>query len=322
MTKQWRVGLLMAAMALAAPAWADDSKAAANPDPWEGFNRKMYGFNDALDTHALRPVASFYRRVTPGFIVEGVSNFFSNLGEPVTVINQLLQGKVRNAVSDTGRFLLNSTVGVLGLFDVAGRAQIPHHKEDFGQTLGVWGAGPGPYLVLPFLGPSTVRDLSGRGVDYADNPIGYQYSFKTHVVLFALEGVSDRAALIPMEGVIQGDKYLFVRDLYLQHRDFEIHDGKVKDSFLDDSDDDSSDGTATPATPQGAAPSPAAPAPAPGADAAPAMTAPQASTATGTDSPVATLTASDAAAVPTTQTALEPAITDKPESKPDAPVTH
>jgi phospholipid-binding lipoprotein MlaA len=287
MTRQWRVGLLVAAMAVAVPAWAGDSgQAAKSPDPWEGFNRKMFSFNDAVDRHALKPVAQFYRKVTPDFVMEGVSNFFSNLGEPLTVVNLLFQGKVKSAVNDTGRFLLNTTVGVLGLFDVASHARIEHHKEDFGQTLGVWGVKPGPYLVIPFLGPSSMRDLSGRGVDYFDNPASYHISLTTRVVLYGAEGVSDRAALIPMEGIIQGDKYLFVRDLYLQHREFEVQDGKVTDSFLDDdSSDEDSSGSTTPAAPAPApaappapsAPQGAAPVPAPGADAAPATVPPQAS---------------------------------------------
>lgn len=243
----WQRSLLSIVLVAGIPAWADDAQT-KNPDPYEHFNRKVYRFNDAADRYAVKPAAKAYRNVTPQFVRDGISNFFDNLSDPLTALNQVMQGKFKNAASDTGRFLVNSTVGVLGLFDVASKIPLPHHKEDFGQTLGVWGVGPGPYLMLPFLGPSTVRDLSGRGVDTVINPRRYFMKTKTDILLLAAEGLNTRAELIPVEGIVQGDKYLFIRDLYLQKREFDIHDGNVSDPFLDDNDDsDSSGGAAKPA---------------------------------------------------------------------------
>ena len=247
MRKIWQGGVLAAMLLAAVPAAWADSPQASNPDPWEGFNRKVFHFNDRLDTKIVKPAATFYRRITPQFVMDGIGNFFVNLSTPVTVANDLFQGHVRHAISDTGRFVLNTTVGIGGLFDVASRAKLPSRHKDFGMTLAVWGSGPGPYVMLPFFGPSTVRDLGGRMVDWVDNPVTVNMSTNSTILLKGADSFNQRAALIPMEGIVQGDKYLFVRDLYLQHRDFEIHDGRVEsDPFLDDSSDDSgSDATVT-----------------------------------------------------------------------------
>jgi phospholipid-binding lipoprotein MlaA len=262
--------------------------APANPDPWEGFNRVIYRFNDSADRYVLKPVAKGYRAVLPAPVRRGVTNFFSNLREPITVLNDVLQGKVQQAGGDTARFLINSTVGVAGLFDVAVHAQLPHHDEDFGQTLGKWGVKPGPYLVLPFFGPSDVRDTAGLGVDYYSNPRRYYLETDVDWGLWALDGVNSRANLLDAESIIQGDRYLFLRDLYLQHRDYEVKDGKVDDPFLDDS-DDGSDGTDAVTPPAAEAAPDAVPAPEPAAapapDSAPATTAPEGTPAASPEAP-------------------------------------
>lgn len=208
---------------------------ANNPDPWESFNRKVYAFNKSVDTHAFRPLASGYRKVTPQVIDDALTRFFQNLKEPLTVVNDGLQGKGKQAAGDMARFLMN-TVTSLGFADLAARAGLDRHEEDFGQTLGKWGVRSGPYVVLPFLGPSDVRDGVMLPVDAVVNPRNLIHDTRTNVGLFVLEKVDMRADLIPLEKVIEGDEYLLIRDFYLQRRDFLVHDGKIKDDFLDDPD--------------------------------------------------------------------------------------
>ena len=165
-----------------------------NPaDPWEGFNRKVFAFNDVLDRYALKPVARGYRFITPDPVETGVGNFFSNLGEPRTVLNSLLQGKVRNASIATSRFLINTTVGVGGLWDVASRMEITGQEEDFGQTLGAWGWEESRYLVLPLLGPSTLRDTGGLPADMYAYPTTYIDDDETRLGLTALRVIDTRA---------------------------------------------------------------------------------------------------------------------------------
>ena len=201
-----------------------------NPaDPWEGFNRKVFAFNDVLDRYALKPVARGYRFVTPDPVETGVGNFFSNLGEPRTVLNSLLQGKVRNASIATSRFLINTTVGVGGLWDVASRMEITGQEEDFGQTLGAWGWEESRYLVLPLLGPSTLRDTGGLPADMYAYPTTYIDDDETSLGLTALRVIDTRAGLLDQEALIQGDRYSFIRDAWLQQRRFEVSDGELGD---------------------------------------------------------------------------------------------
>lgn len=242
-------GLFLVSMALAFPAVAEDAAPAEgavgrtemvirapgeNPDPWEKFNRSVYRFNDTLDRYALRPVAKGYKKVTPAPVRTGVTNFFNNLRSPIVVLNDVLQGKVRQAGKDTARFVVNSTIGIVGLWDVAVHMNLPANEEDFGQTLGVWGMKPGPYVMLPFFGPSSVRDTIGFGVDTATNPRRYLMNTDADLLLTGLNAVNSRASLLDLESIVQGDRYLFIRDLYLQRREFSVHDGQVADPFLDD----------------------------------------------------------------------------------------
>nr|WP_231489538.1 VacJ family lipoprotein [Halomonas saliphila] len=198
-------------------------------DPWEGFNRRVFSFNEALDRAVLKPVARGYRTVTPEPVQTGVGNFFSNLGEIRTALNSLLQAKPANAGLSTSRFLINTTVGIGGLWDFATPMGITAEEEDFGQTLGVWGLGEGPYLVLPLLGPSTVRDTSGLPLDMYTYPLTYVEDDAVRYGLTALRIIDMRAGLLDQEELIRGDRYVFIRDAYLQRRRFEVSDGELGD---------------------------------------------------------------------------------------------
>lgn len=221
------------------PAFAAETAPAVNPDPLQRFNRGVFRFNDTLDRYVAKPVAKGYRKVTPRVVRTGISNFFVNLRMPVVMVNDLLQGKPRAASMDAGRFLMNSTWGLAGFIDVGSRMHIPLNDEDFGQTLGRWGVGPGPYVVLPFLGPSTFRDGSGLLVDAAVNPRNHISDNGTSVALAAVDLLNTRATLLEVEDIVQGDRYLFIRDLFLQRRAFLVQDGRVEsDPFLDDSEEE------------------------------------------------------------------------------------
>jgi len=233
--KPWIKPLLFAVCALpllAVAADDDASKPAPNPDPWESFNRKVFAFNDFADRWFLKPVAKGYDRVTPQFLESGIHNMFANLGEVSDVLNGLLQAKFKNSAESGGRLLLNSTVGLLGFFDVASKVGLQKHEEDFGQTLGHWGVKSGPYVVLPFLGPRTVRDSFGNIADVYTDPLPYVVDHvPTRNELIGLRIVDTRAQLLQAEELMSGDRYIFMRDAYLQRRQFLINDGRVQDTF-------------------------------------------------------------------------------------------
>ncbi len=209
-------------------------------DPFESFNRASFKVNEKLDEVLLKPVAQGYVAVTPVFVRAGVSNAFNNVGDVNTAFNNLLQGKVGNAFSDLGRVLVNSTLGVLGLWDVASPMGLEKHEEDFGQTLGKWGVASGPYLVLPLMGPSTLRDALGRPVDSA---LGYYRHIdhrRTANSLFVTEIISVRANLLNASDTLETaalDKYNFLRDAYLQRRLGKIYDGQAPQKKRDELDD-------------------------------------------------------------------------------------
>lgn len=212
-----------------------EALAADRNDPWEGFNRGVFRFNEQLDRYVGKPVARAYQAVMPTVLDDAVSRFFSNLYSPITIVNALLQGKPEVAAAQTSRFMFNSTGGLAGFFDIATPMGLPRVKEDFGQTLAVWGVPSGPYVMLPLLGPSTVRDTCGRGVDIGSDPRLYMND-NFGLSLTALDLVDTRADLLAAEKAIEGDRYQFIRDYYLQQRDFAIADGQVThDEFLDDS---------------------------------------------------------------------------------------
>ena len=200
-----------------------------NPrDPLEPVNRGIYQFNDAVDTMVLKPAAEVYRGVLPRFVRTGVSNFFSNINDVLVALNNLLQGKVTDAASDAGRVVVNTTVGLLGLIDVATQVGLEKHNEDFGQTLGRWGVGNGPYLVLPFLGPSNLRDAVGRVADYKTDPLTYVDPTRDRNLLIGLRLVNQRAELLQATSIFETaalDPYEFLRDADLQRRRNLIYDG-------------------------------------------------------------------------------------------------
>lgn len=201
------------------------------PDPWEGWNRKVYAFNDVADRYFLTPVAKSYQWVTPDLVEKGVGNVFSNLREINTILNDLLQFKFKQAASDTGRFVVNTTVGLAGIFDVASPMGLEKNNEDFGQTLGYWGVGAGPYLVVPLLGSYNLRDGLGSVVDVQTSYLGEIDHVPTRNQIWALSIIDNRARLFAAEELVTGDKYAFIRDAYLQRRRYLVKDGEVEDSF-------------------------------------------------------------------------------------------
>ncbi|HEY6483710.1 MAG TPA: VacJ family lipoprotein [Steroidobacteraceae bacterium] len=193
-------------------------------DPFERLNRATFRFNDVVDRHVTKPIAVGYVKVTPRVVRTGVSNFLDNLAYPVTIINDLLQLKLKLFAQDTGRLVMNTTLGVGGILDPASKAGLQKNDEDFGLTLGRWGAKPGPYVVIPLLGPSDVRDATGRVADLFMDPRHYMTNTTLEWSLWALDVVDTRARLLDTEKLISDvyDRYAFLRNAYLQRRQFLI----------------------------------------------------------------------------------------------------
>lgn len=227
-----------------------------NPrDPWEGFNRGSYRFNEGLDRVVLKPVATLYRDKVPPLVRTGVSNFFGNINDAWSAVNALLQFHLQDAEENLARFQLNTMFGLFGIFDIASDVNIERHTEDFGQTLGRWGVPAGPYLVLPFLGPSTVRDAAALPVDYHFDLVRQLDSSTARDVLWGVRTVDKRANLLRVGNVLEEaalDKYSFTRDAYLQRRRAQIDDKgddrEVPPPLPDES------ATPAPATPPASAP--------------------------------------------------------------------
>jgi phospholipid-binding lipoprotein MlaA len=223
----WNVGLallltLLAGCATVPGEYRDPS------DPLEPYNRDMFKFNQAVDKAVLKPVAKGYKAITPTPVRHGITNFFNNISDVTSAINNLLQFKLSRAGSDVGRLAVNSTIGLLGFFDVATNMGLPDYKEDFGQTLGYWGAVPSPYLVLPFLGPSTLRDTIGLGGDIVTNPLFNLRDDHVYWGLVGLDFLNQRTNLLTAGELLESaaiDPYTFVRDAYLQKRRNQIFDG-------------------------------------------------------------------------------------------------
>jgi phospholipid-binding lipoprotein MlaA len=204
-------------------------------DPWERFNRSTFKFNDALDRAIARPVAKAYVKVMPRVIRTGVSNALSNLDTVPTIINDTLQGKFRMAGHDSARFLLNSTLGLGGLFDPASAAGLEYNEEDLGQTLGKWGVESGPYLVLPVLGPSSARDAFSRAADTFLEPVWYLEDDSTRYLIRLIDLLDQRAGLLELDAQLERsyDRYAFVRNAWLQRREYQVKDGDVADQSLE-----------------------------------------------------------------------------------------
>ena len=228
----------------------------APQDPWESWNRGVYKVNDKLDRTIAKPVTRAYVRVVPSPIRTGVTNFFANLNTPTVMINDTLQGKFLAAANDLGRFVLNTTVGIGGLLDPATPAGLARNDEDFGQTLGHWGVHPGPFVELPVLGPSDLRDAPAKVVDSYTNPRQYIRNNYVNYGLYLPYLVDRRAALLPLDDTLKHvyDPYAFIRDAYLQHRAYLVSDGKATDDTLVDPGEDAPDSDKVP--PPGAAPAP------------------------------------------------------------------
>ena len=207
-------------------------------DPFEEVNRSIYKFNKAVDESFARPVAEVYDNLVPSFIKYGISNFFDNIEEIDNSFNQLLQGKPGYAVNDFARFCVNTTIGLVGLVDVASSLGLDSHDEDFGQTLGVWGIPSGPYLMLPIFGPSSPRDLIGGPISSFLSGTFAVEKNEARISLFALNALDTRARLLDIESLVIGDEYSFIRDSYEQFVEYEVSDGiQSNDEFLDDIDD-------------------------------------------------------------------------------------
>jgi phospholipid-binding lipoprotein MlaA len=223
-----RIRLLLLAVASLLPACASLPPGERDPrDRFERANRAIYRFNDALDRHVARPLATGYVKAVPRPVRTGVSNFFQNLGYPTVIVNDLLQAKLKSFASDTTRLVVNTTIGIGGLFDPASQMGLPTGDEDFGQTLGRWGMPSGPYMVLPILGPSTVRDTTGLVADQFTDPKNYLSNFYLSLSLTGLELLDRRAELLATDDVLARayDPYVFMRNAYLQRREYQVKDG-------------------------------------------------------------------------------------------------
>ena len=216
-------------LTLAGCASVSADRASARVDPLESYNRTMFAVNDKIDTAVLIPVAKGYNTVTPDFVRAGITNFFSNISDVVVFVNDFLQGKPRQGAQDGARFVINTTVGLLGFIDVATAADLPKHREDFGQTLAVWGWENSAYLIVPLLGPYTIRDVWGEVVD---TPLGLYtnlHTTNTHIAeIYGVETLNLRANRLVASNVMETaaiDRYSFVRDAFLQRRRNMIYDG-------------------------------------------------------------------------------------------------
>lgn len=256
-------GAALAVLALVAG--CASAPGSADPrDPWERYNRSMYGFNDAVDTAVVKPVATVYRNLLPSPVRTGVGNFFGNLGDVWSFVNNVLQAKPEGALSSFWRVVINSTVGLGGVLDPATEMRLDRRREDFGQTLGRWGVPPGPYFVLPVLGPSTLRDSAALPVDFYGSVVGHVSDIPVRNSLIALQMVDTRATVLGATELLDAaalDPYTFQRDAYLQKRRNDVYDGNPPDDEerydLDDA--------------EAEAPAEAASAPAPASDASAAQ---------------------------------------------------
>ena len=233
------IGVILLSLLLAGCAGTQSRNTDPENDPWEGYNRKVFAFNTAMDK-VVRPIAVGYDKIMPDPVQRGVGNFFRNLDAPVTYANQVLQGKFRQSIDTIGRFLVNSTIGLLGFFDVATKMGIPYYNEDLGQTLATWGYEDSRYLMIPFLGPSTFRDGTGRAVDSFLNPVTRRIYNDGRWGLYIVRGIDTRARYLDQDAELNEayDPYVLMRDVWIQNRQYQIYDGDPPmmdyDLYLDD----------------------------------------------------------------------------------------
>ena len=228
-----RLSRYILVLVLVLPAIATAQEQLKNPDPFESFNRGMFAVNDVLDRFMIRPLAKGYDWVTPDPVQRGVGNLFANVYDFNSAINGVLQWRWEGAAQSCGRFLVNSTVGLLGVFDVATRMGMRPYRTDFGHTLAIWGVDAGPYLMVPFFGPRTMRSGAGTIFDTYTSIPTYIDNVRLRNSLWGLELVDGRARLLNTEDLMSGDRYIFIRDAYLQQRETFVNDGVVQDDFSD-----------------------------------------------------------------------------------------
>lgn len=230
--------LALGGTAMATEAVTESASDAVDRDPWQPFNRTVFAFNEGFDRLLGKPLARGYQALTPGFVDNAVTAFFRNLADVSNGANFVLQGEGGKAANALGRVVTNTLIGVGGVIDVASAGGLPRHSTGFGTTLGKWGAGSGPYLVLPFMGSSTLRETVALPVDMVFEPLPEPLTFfpddATRVGLEMLMVVDVRADLLKYEQAVIGDRYTFLRDMYLQHRDYDVHGAPARDEFLDD----------------------------------------------------------------------------------------
>lgn len=225
--KQSAAFFLLLCIFVASPA------AAQSDDPWRGANERVFRLNDYFDQLIVRPVASAYTIFIPRVARQGIGNFFSNIDDINVFVNDLLQLKLDAAMNDSGRLLVNTTLGLGGVLDIASGFGLQKNEEDFGQTLGRWGVGAGPYVMLPVFGASNVRDSLGLVLDTLFNPIQYHDDESLRGTLFLVKETDSRAGLLALDELITGDRYLFVREAYMQRREYLVTDGQLEDEFGD-----------------------------------------------------------------------------------------
>ena len=212
--------------------------ASTEVDPLEDINLQIHNLNQTLDLQLASPVARFYKKITPDFLEKSITNFTHNIEDLSIAINNLLQGKVNDGISDILRFAINTSLGIGGFIDVASKMGLERHEEDFGQTLAVWGVGQGPYIMLPILGPSTLRDTFSRPVSSFLSVTFHMTETDVNIALKGMDAIETREKLLDVEALLSGDKYAFVKDAYIQSIYYEIKDGiDVEDDFIDDMDD-------------------------------------------------------------------------------------
>ena len=237
------IGIIFLSILLAGCAGTQSRNTDPENDPWEGFNRKVFAFNDGLDKVA-RPIAVGYDKIMPDPFQRGVGNFFRNLDNPVIYVSQVLQGKFGESITTIGRFLVNSTIGVLGFFDVATKWGMPFYNEDLGQTLATWGYKDSRYLMLPFFGPSTFRDGVGRLGDSYIHPVGRAIHGNDEWTLWIVRGIDLRARYLDQDAEFKEayDPYVLMRDIWMQNREYQIYDGDLPildyDMYLEDFDEE------------------------------------------------------------------------------------
>ena len=239
--KPWQNKVFIALVFLFLGGCASTGPAPSDPgDPYERINRSILTFNLESDKYFLKPIAKGYEKVLPKPIRSGVSNFFTNLWEPMTIVNDLLQGKFAHAGRDTSRFVINTTLGLFGILDVATEMNLPRRKEDFGQTLAVWGVPSGPFLVLPFLGPSNIRDTAGLVPQYLYGDALLYMDSPESLYTSSIRLVDTRSRLLGTDELldIQPDKYIFLKEAYRQQRLNQVYDGNPPQVDNESSDDD------------------------------------------------------------------------------------